>query len=225
MGLSFAQNTFFSPPAGWLVIFNASHGRISSHQARYGVDRRIYTLCAWGNKARSVANAGITRKQTVPEWSGMYNLKAGSYALRTTAGPDPTMKALLLPLPDAHIDEESLCQAELLFGDVALAGAWQPGRLCVLDVADAHVAHEVDFGCGGLYALFLEHHLDEFEVELLHRKVPLVPGTTAEYKPDHDHDDALTSVWITTPGDLDPECLNSNPNPAELNESFKTCLI
>ena len=76
----------------------------------------------------------------------MYNLEAGSYALRTTAGPDPTMKTLLLPLLDAHIDEESLRQAELLFGDVALAGAWQPGCLCVLDVVDAHIAHEVDLG-------------------------------------------------------------------------------
>ena len=220
------------------------------------------------------------------EWSGLYNLQAGSYALRTTSGPDPTMKALLLPLPDGHIDEDSLRQAELLFGDVTLAGDWQSGRLCVLDVADAHAVHEVDLVYGGLYALFLEHHPDEFGAELLHGKVPLLPATTAEYKPDHDHDDTVTSVSITTPGDLDPERLNKwlgellgtkgqdifrmkgvlslqacdrrivfqgvhmlfdskegepwesdaerrnalifigrNLNPAELNESFKTCLI
>jgi len=142
------------------------------------------------------------------EWAGIYDLQAGSYALRTAAGPDPSMKALLLPLPEGHIDDESLRRTELLFGDEIFAGAWQPGRLCSLDVSSAHASHEVELERSGSYALFLEHHPDEFGAQLLHGESSLDPDAAFEYKPDHDHDDTVSSVSITTPGDLDPDRLN-----------------
>ena len=54
----------------------------------------------------------------------------------------------------------------------------------------------------GSYAMFTQHHPDEFQARLLQRSAVLAPVATREYKPDHEHDDAVTSVGITVAGDL-----------------------
>ena len=54
----------------------------------------------------------------------------------------------------------------------------------------------------GFYALFTEHHPAEFEAVLEGAPDPLI---SAEFKPDHEHDEEISSVGITTPGDLDQQ--------------------
>jgi G3E family GTPase len=55
----------------------------------------------------------------------------------------------------------------------------------------------------GAFALFTEHHPDEFSAYLTDAKGHRIePLETREYKPDHEHDEEVTSVGITTPGDL-----------------------
>ena len=52
--------------------------------------------------------------------------------------------------------------------------------------------------------LFTEHHPDEFEAFVADAEGESVdPSLTREYKPDHEHDEDVTSVAINTPGDLD----------------------
>ena len=52
--------------------------------------------------------------------------------------------------------------------------------------------------------LFTEHHPDEFEAFVQDAQGNRVEASlTREYKPDHEHDEEVTSVAINTPGDLD----------------------
>lgn len=71
------------------------------------------------------------------------------------------------------------------------------------------------FGCRcsidrpGDYALFTEHHPDEFRAELRGPAGGVTAKEAHAYKPDHEHDDAVSSVGITIPGDLDEKKLNA----------------
>ena len=52
--------------------------------------------------------------------------------------------------------------------------------------------------------LFTEHHPDEFEAFVSDAQGSRIDSLLArEYKPDHEHDEEVTSVGISTPGDLD----------------------
>ena len=52
--------------------------------------------------------------------------------------------------------------------------------------------------------LFTEHHPDEFEAFLSDARGNRIDSLLVrEYKPDHEHDEEVTSVGINTPGDLD----------------------
>ena len=58
----------------------------------------------------------------------------------------------------------------------------------------------------GSYALFTEHHPDEFQAYVSDAQGNRLEALqTREYKPDHEHDEEVTSVGITTPGELDLE--------------------
>jgi hypothetical protein len=61
----------------------------------------------------------------------------------------------------------------------------------------------------GSYALFTQHHPQEFQAVLHNHAGPLTALFTHEYKPDHEHDDAVTSVGISIPGDLSEKKLNA----------------
>ncbi|MGL5096384.1 MAG: hypothetical protein ACRDD1_12395, partial [Planctomycetia bacterium] len=60
----------------------------------------------------------------------------------------------------------------------------------------------------GYYALFTEHGPDEFGAKLVGPAGELEPTATHEYKPVHEHDEEVSSVGITIPGDLDSKKLN-----------------
>jgi G3E family GTPase len=60
----------------------------------------------------------------------------------------------------------------------------------------------------GFYALFSEHHPDEFQAVLRGPTGALTPVAAHEFKPDHEHDEEVSSVGITIPGDLDQEKVN-----------------
>ena len=60
-----------------------------------------------------------------------------------------------------------------------------------------------------LYALYTQHHPSEFQIELRDARGVLAPALTHEYKPKHEHNNAVTSVGSETPGELDPKKLNA----------------
>jgi G3E family GTPase len=170
------------------------------------------------------------------EWGGVYHLPAGTHELVLQEGPDPAMKIALLPLQTSRDGlDAALMDAVLLFSDqehaVKPGVAVEPGkRLLQLEIGhkpdtqakdapslarqagDGLAGKEARFPLqiarAGTYALFTEHHPDEFRAKLTGPAGDQKPAETREYKPDHEHDDAVTSVGITTPGDLDDRKLN-----------------
>jgi G3E family GTPase len=147
----------------------------------------------------------------------VYSLDAGAYTFVVQPGPDPTMDMALLPLPAATAAalDARLMDAVLLFSDdphdVVPGSEIVPGEaLRQLQLTDdGEMRFTIRIDAPGAYVLFTEHRPEEFAAELRAGDAPTAPLFSQIFKPDHEHDDAVTSVGITTAGDLDPKRLNS----------------
>jgi len=150
------------------------------------------------------------------EWAGVYELEAGKYEFAFEEGPDPAMKAAILPISNADSVELDLARDRtvLLFSGeehpVEAGKSIVPSRkVYELDLGGGKSSFGVEISEAGAYALFTEHYPEEFEAELRGNGTPLSPVLEREYAPDHEHDDEVTSVGITTPGDLDVQKFNA----------------
>ena len=145
------------------------------------------------------------------EWSGLFDLPAGDHRLVLKPGPDPAMK---LSFRSASAATESAMrdtveEAVLVFSDDEIdlqSGAViEPGeQLSQIDLEGDELVYVLRAPVAGAYTLFTEHHPDEFEAFVSDGEGDRVEALfTREYKPDHEHDEDVTSVAINTPGDLD----------------------
>jgi G3E family GTPase len=152
------------------------------------------------------------------EWSGIYELQAGTYEWVMGEGPDPTMGLALLPLQNTGLaaKEAGLMDAVLTFaeneqpipaGDTLRSSKGLHQQLLLNENGATVFIIEVDQA--GYYWLFTEHHPDEFKAVLRQGERVVPPSETREYKPDHEHDETVTSVGITIAGDLQLEKLNA----------------
>jgi G3E family GTPase len=101
----------------------------------------------------------------------------------------------------------------LLFSEesqsLASGGRIVPGRTQYeLALDNKPIEFEVDVPQAGSYAFFTEHRPEEFRAELHGSNCLLAPTLQREYKPDHEHDEEVSSVGITIPGDLDKRKFN-----------------
>ncbi len=151
------------------------------------------------------------------EWSGIYELNTGKYEWVMGEGPDPVMGAALLPLAKngTAAKEATLMDAVLTFsederavqaGETLHLGNGQHNQL-VLN-GNGETVFDFVIQQPGCYMLFTEHHPDEFDAHLCGTDAVLTPLETREYKPDHEHDEEVTSVGVTLPGDFHLERLN-----------------
>jgi len=147
------------------------------------------------------------------EWSGLFDLPAGDYRLVLKPGPDPAMnlnfRSALGATESAMRD--TVEKAVLVFSDnevkLQSGAVIEPGeQLSQIDLVGDELVYVLRVPVAGAYALFTEHHPDEFEAFVINAEGHRVEALfTREYKPDHEHDEEVTSVGINTPGDLDPE--------------------
>ncbi len=151
------------------------------------------------------------------EWSGIYELNPGTYEWVMSEGPDPAMGSALLPLANVgeSAKEETLMDAVLTFSDDEQAvqagealhlGKGQHNQLVLNQNGETVFNFAIEQP--GHYMLFTEHHPDEFDAHLCGTDAVLAPLETREYKPDHEHDEEVSSVGIALPGDFDLEKLN-----------------
>ncbi|HEX4167192.1 MAG TPA: GTP-binding protein [Bryobacteraceae bacterium] len=149
------------------------------------------------------------------EWGGVYQLPPGQYEFEVHSGPDPSMNVVLLPaaspahtaLEDAqmHAVIEFSGPEQVLVSEEPL----QPGhQLFQLTLNGATSRFPILIAQSGTYALFTEHHPDEFNAAVRHNDQSVPPIASKIYKPDHEHDEAVASVGITTRGDLEVKKLN-----------------
>jgi G3E family GTPase len=147
------------------------------------------------------------------EWVGLYRLTGGKASLIAHPGPDPVMNALLLPLPgegDADLDA-ALEQAVRLYSEepetLGSGGNLHSGeKLWSLQMPSGQ-GNQAVFSCSAsgadVYALFTQHGPEEFQLALEHGGATLKPLRERAFKPDHAHEDSVTSVGIDCEGELD----------------------
>jgi len=152
------------------------------------------------------------------EWGGVFDLPEGGAVIDLDAGPDPAMAVAILPVAADREPQASLADATeravLVFSDderpVRARGAVEPGDFhwqLALDRGPLRFA--VNAPAGGRVAMFAEHHPDEFSMRLTANGRLLEPLAEHAYKPDHEHDEEVTSVGIEVAGDVDGEKLNA----------------
>ena len=106
-------------------------------------------------------------------------------------------------------------KAVLAFSDDEVAlqtgAVIEPGeQLSQINLEGEDLVYILRVPAAGSYVLFTEHHPDEFEAFVTDAEGNRGDASISrEYKPDHEHDEEVTSVGINTPGDLDLEKFQS----------------
>lgn len=147
------------------------------------------------------------------EWSGVYEMAAGACRLVLQNGPDPAMNISFRPVSSAT---EAGMRSEVEPAVITFSGqenvlqhgdSLKPGdSLYSLSLEGAALTYTLHVPKAGAYVLFTEHHPDEFKAFVVDAQGQrMEPVWTREYKPDHEHDEEVTSVGITTPGELNLE--------------------
>ncbi len=151
------------------------------------------------------------------EEAQVYELHAGDYKMVVEPGPDASMNWAMLPVPAATSTalDSILMEAVLLFSDDE--HDMRPNSVLdtsatlrqLLLVSESTMTFTVRIPNDGIYAMFTEHRPEEFAIVLRKDDETIVPSYTNVFKPDHEHDDEVSSVGITVAGDLDPTKLNA----------------
>jgi G3E family GTPase len=145
------------------------------------------------------------------EWSGLFDLQPGRYTWTFQPGPDPAM-GLFCTQAGQTSDAGMRDQVEVAVRAFSAPELdCPPGSQLAVDDRFLQVGLEGNaltytwvIDRPGAYVWFTEHHPDEFAAVLTDQDGQTVePLFTREYKPDHEHDEEVTSVGIATPGDLD----------------------
>jgi G3E family GTPase len=149
------------------------------------------------------------------EWRGVYSLAPGTYEYVLKSGPDPAMDIVLLPIAGLSEDaaRESVMDAVLLFSDnpgaVSAGQVIRPGkRLHRLALTEPKSKFLLEIDAPGAYALYTQHKPEEFQATICGGSCLVYPVHAKDFKPDHEHDEEVSSVGIKTPGDLDKKKFN-----------------
>ena len=149
------------------------------------------------------------------EWGGIFHLTSSSEIL-ASVNPDPSMKLVFIPV--AADDAESLAHARELavrsFSSTEVTEA-APGNRVSVDARLHEILLEggkirwpLEVSTPGFYAAFTEHYPEELDLKIFISGTEIPAGTAAAYKPDHEHDEAVSSVGIEVEADCDARKLN-----------------
>jgi G3E family GTPase len=151
-------------------------------------------------------------------WAGAYRLNRGRHELSMNPAIDcPYVDFAFVQLTsgDSTGLERAILPATMAFSNRSKARS--PGGKAVgaggylnrLEIArDGGANRALAVKTEGTYALFLEHKASELGAVLKEGDRAIGPSFLLEFKKPHLHDDAVTSVGITTPGDLDLDRIN-----------------
>ena len=150
------------------------------------------------------------------EWAGIYHFHSGTYEWIFKPGPDSFVNMALLPVignPD-NVPDSAILAADMVFSEaehlVHPGTAIDPGfNLWRLRMGEVETTVTLGIRKPGRYVLVCEHHADEFEARVCNGMAPIEPIAIQEFKHQHEHDEEVTSVGITIPGDLELELLET----------------
>jgi G3E family GTPase len=169
------------------------------------------------------------------EWAGAYALPAGTHTLEIGHAPgeacdhehhhthdcghdhhhevEPEMDVVLLPVKSLSDSDLAAARdaAVHVFSDwenkVAPGQPVTPGAtLHRLQLVEGHARFPLAIAAPGLHVAYEQHGEIALHIEVMGQTVK--PAWQRDYQPPHTHDDAVTSVGISHPGDLDGKKLN-----------------
>jgi G3E family GTPase len=150
------------------------------------------------------------------EWGGVFELPKGAAKLVASQNPDPSMKLIFIPVDEgtdealAAAREQAVRRFSSLQVQEAISGnsIAVDGTLHELVLREGEMSWPLEISADGCYALFTEHYPDELGLRLQADGREFSASPAAAYKPDHEHDEEVTSVGIEEERECDPAKLN-----------------
>ena len=151
------------------------------------------------------------------EWSANIDVGPGGCVLAMQGGPDPSMDVVLLPVPDAGDATRDAVERRAVLSFSSEAVSVRPGGVveagdCLwrLDAPPEGARYRFVVPAPGRYAVYTQHLPQEFGATLADERGAVLERIgEREYKPDHGHDDEVTSVGIEAPGEVDRERIDA----------------
>ncbi len=163
---------------------------------------RVLNIRAFDLENTLASSPDFLKPEQPFEWGGVYELTAGKYQLEFEPGPDPEMSLVLMPLGSGMDFETALRPAAMLFsGDelrCAAGATLVPGsKVHGLEFGDDGAKFLVMVVTPGRYAMFTQHHPEEFKMRFTGVTGNTVnPVQEQAFAASHSHDDTVTSVGI-----------------------------
>ncbi len=150
------------------------------------------------------------------EWGGTYEFEAGNVHLVLSDGPDPEMTVMAWKLPNTTATALADAQDRAAVFFSADAQEVRHGQGFEISLMPAELLLEGDgekrfllhIELPGAYALFTQHHPDEFQMRVMQNRQPCSAIAEHHYNPEHEHDEEITSVGLEYDGDFDQQKLN-----------------
>jgi len=150
------------------------------------------------------------------EWGGILEAPAGTLTFEATENPDPSMTAVIIPVSCA--DDESLAFArEIAVRAFSNKATEAPSGSYLTDDAipyelilkDGTMQWTCQLEAASPLAIFTQHYPEELDLRFLSEAGEIQPVIAASYKPDHTHDETVSSVGIEADGECDKKRLNA----------------
>jgi len=131
------------------------------------------------------------------EWGGLF---AAPFTVTLQAGPDPSMRVAYFKADSEDWGAVAEQAVRLFSGEPSSFGDGSTLSCGLYELSLENSSQTFSFvpSGDGLHALVCEHHPEEFSAAFSQGA-----STSKEYKPDHEHDEEVSSVGLTIAGDLD----------------------
>ena len=172
--------------------------------------KHVLEVSAFDLDKKTELNPEFLKEELPFEYGGIYKLDSKDYSLTLDKGPDPHIDIAFVKLnSNTEADyEKAKRRAILLYSDEpqmqerhSFAGTHkQMHRFVVSHNYNEFVLrpHEA-----GFYAVFTQHHPNEFNMRIEEDNRLVEPLESNEYEHSHTHDDEITSVGIETEKPID----------------------
>ncbi|MFT2798907.1 CobW family GTP-binding protein [Serratia sp. N21D137] len=152
------------------------------------------------------------------EWAGIWNLAAGNYRMKMTAGPDPEMSILMSTVSE-DADSQFLTLAEQFFPQFSTPPQVLNHSESLSDLSkhyalmlDGRDIYEFHFSLNDAQTIvmFTQHTPEEFDLKLVsHDETENKPVSEHFFNAGHSHNSEVSSVSIEMPGLFDLDKLNT----------------
>lgn len=178
-----------------------------------GLDK-ILNVHAFDLEAKMEINPDLAVEELPFEFAGFYHFNEYEYNLKLEAGPDPTMDIFIVKVDSIKDDFDKLKKIAIRQfaegGEVVKNGKFVKtnSNITTLFIDSEEVSFRAKFAKAGTYAVFTQHHPNEFSMTWMQNGMEPELIESLEFEHSHEHNSEVTSVGINTSGELDEYKLN-----------------